>query len=169
MEIKVNVQTSNDKVRYIPMEVTKETIMDFGIEKTKVRRMKIGYKRFWVFLVSATEEQYSEYMRPWWRELKREERHGNNVSTDWLYGESNFEFADSNEDVEDAVIHGELIEALHRALDELEELDRRIMLMFASGSSEAEIGRTVGMSQTGVGRRKRKILSLLRELLKDYR
>lgn len=62
-----------------------------------------------------------------------------------------------------------LIEELHKALDELEDLDRTIMLMLAQNFTESQIGQAVGMSQRGAGKRKQRILKKLRERLEDFR
>jgi Sigma-70, region 4. len=47
-----------------------------------------------------------------------------------------------------------MIDELHKALDELEEIDRTIMEMYSHDHSEAEIGQAIGMSQKGVNKRK---------------
>ena len=164
-----NLQTSSTQTRYIPMEVTNETIEDFGIDKSKVEWSKIGNKRVKVIKVPATEAEYSAYMRPLWREEKRKQRHSDEVSTDQLYDENEYEAADPNTDIEGDFIKKELIRELRKSLAELEELDRTIIEMFSHGSSEAEIGQAVGMSQRGVGKRKQRILLKLRTRLEDYR
>ncbi len=164
-----NLQTSSNETRYIPMEVTTETIEDFGIDKSKVEWTKIGNKRVKVIKVTATEEEYSAYMRPLWREEKRRQRHSDEVSSDQLYEETEYEVPDPNTDIEGDFIKKELIRELRRSLAELEELDRTIIEMFARGSSESEIGQAVGMSQRGVGKRKQRILLKLRTRLEDYR
>lgn len=164
-----NQQTSSTETRYIPMEVTTETIEDFGIDKSKVEWSKIGNKRVKVIKVPATEEEYSAYMRPLWREEKRQQRHSDEISSDQLYEENEYEFADPNTDIEGDLIKKELIRELRRSLAELEELDRTIIEMFAHGSSESEIGQAVGMSQRGVGKRKQRILLKLRTRLENYR
>ncbi len=169
MEIRENLQTSSTETRYIPMEVTNETIEDFGIDRSKVEWSKVGNKRVKVVKIPATEEEYSAYMRPLWREEKRKQRHSDEVSTDQLYDENEYEAADPNTDIEGDLIKKELIRELRKSLAELEELDRTIIEMFSHGSSEAEIGQAVGMSQRGVGKRKQRILLKLRTRLEDYR
>ncbi len=164
-----NLQTNSTETRYIPMEVTTETIEDFGIDKSKVEWSKIGNKCVKVIKVPATEEEYSAYMRPLWREEKRQQRHSDEVSSDQLYEETEYEVPDPNTDIEGDFIKKELIRELRRSLAELEELDRTIIEMFAYGSSESEIGQAVGMSQRGVGKRKQRILLKLRTRLEDYR
>lgn len=63
----------------------------------------------------------------------------------------------------------ELLAALRRELAKLEALDRIILQMAINGSSEAAIGRKVGLSQKGVNKRKHRLLEQLRDQLKDYR
>ena len=150
-------------IRYIPMEVTAQTVKDFGLDASKVEWFRIGNKLARVIKVEATEEQYAEYMRPLWREAKRSQRHSDEVSTDKLY-----ELTDQDTDIAGDVIKKELIQELRRSLAALEDLDCTIMEMFANGSSESEIGEAVGMSQRGVGKRKQRILLRLRTRLEEY-
>lgn len=153
----------NTSIRYIPMEVTAQTVKDFGLDASKVEWFRIGNKLARVIKVEATEEQYAEYMRPLWREAKRSQRHSDEMSTDKLY-----ELTDQDTDIAGDIIKKELIQELRRSLAALEDLDCTIMEMFANGSSESEIGEAVGMSQRGVGKRKQRILLRLRTRLEEY-
>ena len=47
---------------YIPMELTYETIKDFGIDRNKVEWKKICNRSCRVIMVKVTEEQYNTYM-----------------------------------------------------------------------------------------------------------
>lgn len=166
---KENLQTSNEgKQHYIPMEVTPETIKDFGINPTDVVWTRIGNRKARVIMIPVTEEQYYEYMRPLWREDKRQQRQEPLASLDKMYEETEYEAADIS-DLEANVMKKIMIEELHKALDELEEIDRTIMEMYSTNYSEAEIGQAVGMSQRGVGKRKQRILLKLRTRLQDYK
>ena len=168
MTKKDNQQSTQENQRYIPMIVTTETIRDFGIERSKIKIMKIGCELFRTILVPATEDVYLEYMRPLWREQKRIQRHANDISMDWLYEETEFEFADSTTDIENFLVKQEIRNVLREKLAELDEIDRQIMLLFANGMSESAIGQAVGLSQRGVGKRKKKLFEKLREQMKDY-
>ncbi|WP_320914995.1 RNA polymerase sigma factor [Enterocloster bolteae] len=163
-----NLQTSNEKQHYIPMEVTAETIKDFGINPADVVWTRIGNKPKKVVMIPVTEEQYKTYMRPLWREDKRQQRQEPMASLDKMYEETEYEAADTS-DLEAYVMKKMMIEELYAALDELEELDRTIMEMYSTNHSEAEIGQAVGMSQRGVGKRKQRILLKLRTRLQDYK
>ena len=69
------VKTTNDHEQYsMPMEVTAETIRDFGIKRTEIVPAKIGDKIVSAIMVLCTKEQYYAYMRPIWAEMQREER-----------------------------------------------------------------------------------------------
>ena len=124
-----NLQTNNEKQHYIPMEVTAETIKDFGINPADVVWTKIGNRRKRVIMVAATEEQYKAYMRPLWREDKRQQRQEPMASLDKMYEETEYEAADSDSDLEADIMKKLMIDELHKALDELEEIDRTIMDM----------------------------------------
>lgn len=163
-----NLQTSSEsKQHYIPMEVTPETIKDFGINPADVVWTRIGNKPKRVIMIPVTEEQYYEYMRPLWREDKRQQRQEPMASLDKMYEETEYEAADAS-DLEADVMKQIMIDELYKALDELEEIDRTIMDMYSHNHSEAEIGRAIGMSQKGVNKRKHKVLLKLKTRLKDF-
>lgn len=164
-----NLQTNNEKQYYIPMEVTAETIKDFGINPADVVWAKIGNRKKRVVMIAATEEQYYEYMHPLWREDKRQQRQEPMASLDKMYEETEYEAADTESDLEADIMKKMLIDELHKALDELEEIDRTIMEMYSNNHSEAEIGQAIGMSQKGVNKRKHKVLMKLNTRLKDFR
>lgn len=164
-----NLQTSSEtKQHYIPMEVTSETIKDFGINPADVVWSRIGNKPKKVIMVPVSEEQYKEYMRPLWREDKRQQRQEPMASLNKMYKETEYEAADTS-DLEADIMKKIMIDELYQALGELEELDRTIMEMYSNNRSEAEIGRAIGMSQRGVGKRKQRILLKLRTRLQDYK
>lgn len=162
-----NLQTN--KKYFIPMEVTPETIKEFGIKSEDVQWTKIGNKPVKVIMVPSTKEQYYEYMRPLWREDKRQQRQESMASLDKLYEETEYEIADKNTNIEEMLTKKFLIKELHKALEELEEIDRIIMKMYSRNCTETEIGQAVGMSQRGVGKRKQRILLKLRIRLEDFR
>lgn len=166
-----------NKKYFIPMEVTSETIKAFNIDAEEVQWSKIGNKKVKAIMVPATEEQYYEYMRPLWREDKQNQRASKQedvgkmkpVSLDQLYEDTEYEAIDLETDVEATLMKRLLIAELHKALDELEEIDRTIMEMYSQDCTETQIGQAVGMSQRGVGKRKQRILLKLRTRLKDFR
>lgn len=162
-----NLQTN--KKYFIPMEVTPETIKEFGIKSEDVQWTKIGNKPVKVIMVPSTKEQYYEYMRPLWREDKRQQRQEPMASLDKLYEETEYEISDKNTNIEEMLTKKFLIKELHKALNELEEIDRIIMKMCSRNCTETEIGQAVGMSQRGVVKRKQRILLKLRTRLEDFR
>lgn len=165
-----NLQTSSEtKQHYIPMEVTAETIKDFGINPADVVWKRIGNRKARVIMIPVSEEQYYEYMRPLWREDKRQQRQEPMASLDKMYEETEYEAADSDSDLEADIMKKLMIDELHKVLDELEEIDRTIMVMYSHDHSEAEIGQAIGMSQKGVNKRKHKVLLKLNNRLKDFK
>ena len=123
-----NLQTNNEKQHYIPMEVTAETIKDFGINPADVVWARIGNKPKRVVMIPVTEEQYYEYMRPLWREDKRQQRQEPMASLDKMYEETEYEAADSDSDLEADIMKKLMIDELHKALYELEEIDPNLAL-----------------------------------------
>ncbi|MEG2012900.1 MAG: hypothetical protein RR063_06805, partial [Anaerovoracaceae bacterium] len=106
-----NLQTNNQKQHYIPMEVTAETIKDFGINPADVVWTKIGIRRVRVVMVPVSEKQYYEYMRPLWREDKRQQRQEPLASLDKMYAETEYEAIDTA-DLEADVIKKLMIDEL---------------------------------------------------------
>lgn len=168
-----NLQTN--KKYYIPMEVNNTTIKDFGINPADVEWTRIGHRRVRVLMVPATKEQYYEYMRQLWAEDKRRQRQEtatapdklNAVSLEELWENTEYEVADTA-DLEEVVMKKAMLEELHKALDDLEEIDHIIAKMYSQGYTEEEIGRVVSMSQRGVNKRKLKIFPNLKAKLKDF-
>ena len=62
-----------------------------------------------------------------------------------------------------------LIKELHKALDELDEMDRIIMDLYSKGNSETEIGKVVGLSQRGINKRKHRIFEKIKVKLQAFR
>lgn len=165
-----NQKTKNKKEYFIPMEVTTESIKALGIKGEDITWKKIGGRLVRVVMIPASKEQYYEYMRPLWREVKQvqRERERRYISIDSLSSDYSYEIADSL-DMEEDLMKRELLEALRRELDVLEEIDRKIMELFGEGYSESAIGKEIGMSQKGVNKRKKKLFARLKEKLSSYR
>lgn len=168
-----NLQTN--KQYYIPMEVNSTTIKDFGINPADVEWTRIGHRRVRVLMIPATKEQYYEYMRPLWAEDKRKQRQEittspdklSAVSLDELWENTEYEVADIS-NLEEVVVKKAMLEELHKALDELEEIDHVIAKMYCQGYTEEEIGQVIVMSQRGVNKRKKKLFMKLKTKLKDF-
>ena len=60
--------------------------------------------------------------------------------------------------MEEETMKRELLEALRKELDALEEMDRKILELFEEGCSESIIVKEIGMSQKGVNKRKKNCL-----------
>lgn len=171
---------------FIPLEVKEGTIITKEFEDAPRMWSKIGNRRVRTILIPATKEQYEAYMRPEWKEDKRQQRlaekRKKQEETKTLQGwdtpvsyeelrETGYGFlgAAEQDSLEEIVEKEELLEALRRELAQLEDLDWTILEMFSHGISEAAIGREVGLSQKGVNKRKHRLLEQLRKQLKDYR
>lgn len=162
-------QTSNEKRFYIPLELTPGIVITEQYKDCEVCWSKIGCRKVRTILIPATEEQYRAYMRPLWREDKRQQRHGDDeVSADKLRDEFELE-PEGDYNLEEVVLKKELLEALRRELAALQDIDRTILMMATNGSSEVAIGEIVGLSQKAVNKRKHKLYALLQDRLKDYR
>lgn len=164
-----NLQTNKQKQYYIPLEITPETIITEEYKDSEIQWSKIGNRRVRTILIPATEAQYREYMRPLWREDKRQQRHGaDEISVDKARDDYDLEVPDDF-NLEETILEGELLAALRHELEAMQDIDRTILMMTAGGSSEAATGKAVGLSQKAVNKRKHKLYALLKEHLKDFR
>ena len=178
---------------YIPLEVKEGTIITKEFENAPQQWLKIGNRLVRAILIPATKEQYEAYMRPIWREDKRQQRLAEKrkkrekaqeehrydpsvlgwdtpVSFEQLC-ETEYGFMDETgqDSLDEILVKEELLKVLREELAKLEEVDRTILNMASNGISEVDIGREVGLSQKGVNKRKHKLLEQLREQMKDYR
>ena len=164
---------TEDKQYFIPMETTVEFALAHGYKREDFRYWKVGNRTVWAILVPVSKEEYYEFMRPLWREIKREDRkkqyfEENNlteVSLDYMNDEFEFNIP-SPTDLEDEVEKILLLEMLKEDLAKLEELERKIMDDFLDGKTESETGKAIGMSQKGVNKRKTKVMKRLKEKYK---
>jgi len=189
-----NQKKTRVKEQYIiPLEVKEGTIITKEYEDAPRKWWKIGNRKVYAILVQVTKEQYEAYMRPEWKEDKRQQRlvekrrrremaqaeHREDktirgwdtaVSFEQLC-ETEYGFPEETgqESLDEILEKEELLAALRRELAKLEALDRTILEMFSQGISEAAIGHKVGLSQKGVNKRKHRLLEQLQEQLKDYR
>lgn len=163
-------QTINkNRQYYIPLEVTPETIISEEYKNCQTCWSRIGSRMVRTILIPATEEQYRAYMRPLWREGKHQQRHAaDEVSVEKAHDDYDLELEDDF-DLEEAVLKKELLTALRHELAALQDIDRTILLMIAGGSSEAAVGKAVGLSQKAVNKRKHRLYALLKEHLEEYR
>lgn len=189
-----NQRKNEDKQKfYIPLEVNDDTIIPEEYKNAPRHWSKIGNRMIETILVPVTNELYKAYMRPEWKEDKRQRRliekrrkrekaqeEGRDdksirgwdtaVSFERL-SEMEYGFTDENgkDSPEENVIKQDLLTALHRELATLKEVDQTILKMASEGCSETVIGREVRLSQKGVNKRKHRLLELLYKRLKDYR
>lgn len=186
-----NQKTNRVKQQYyIPLELGEGTIITKEYESAPRQWLKIGNRTVRAILIPATKEQYLAYMRPFWREDKRQQRlvekrkkrekaqeeHRVDKSvkgwdtpvsyeqlTEMEYGfEADF-------DLEEQVLKEDLLAELHHELAAWQEINRTIVMMLANGISEADVGKKVGLSQKAVNKRKRKLYALLKEHLSEFR
>ena len=144
--------------------------------------------------VSVTEEVYKAYKGPLWKEHKRQEREKRcslgthrcianceecKKKREWkdTYGDP-YSIEKMNDDgleiqddysLEDEVIRRMLNEALHNAIDELPQVDREIIILYANKVDTREIAEKVHMPQSTVSYREKIIIKQLRNKLKDWK
>lgn len=161
------METKEERQYEIPMEMTAETALDFGISQKELRPMKIGNRRTRGIFVPATKEIYDAYMRPLWREAKREERHEAAFSLELARDEYAWETpADSN--VEADIEKKEQATAVRDALATLSEKDRQILSLFADGLPVSEIAKKISMTERGTRYRKEAALAKLKKRLENF-
>lgn len=142
-------------------------------------------------LVPVTKEVYQAYYQPIWRIRDHARRHGQCGNTDWRFCDGDcatcrYRMAgdtmsldyelnaasgggftlldlidDDSSDIEEYLARKVLEEQMHKILDELGEHDRIICLGLAAGKSERTIAHELGITQSTLSYRKRKLLARL--------
>lgn len=148
--------------------------------------MDADKKQLWINgkLVEVTDAVYQAYwkgdrkIRYFESDLKTErvvlDEHGQVLqiipsredSLDRLMDDNAEQFADRHESVEDAVFRKLSIEALHRALKQLDASDYALIAaLFFEGKTEREYAEELGVYRNAVHKRKVRILEKLKKLL----
>lgn len=126
--------------------------------------------------VEVSEKVYKEFMRSEWA-IKNNDRaffkhQIQNTSLIGNLGDSyeNFdEYVQLATDVEEDVFSNLLLDALHKAMSELDANEwRLIRLLFFCGKNERECARLYGINQKNINKKKCAILSKLNKLIKKY-
>jgi len=171
MAISENINFNENEQYSLPMEVTAETIRDFGIKRADIVPTKIGNKIVSVIMVPCTKEQYYAYMRPIWAEMQREERsrrcmvsngrgglkrcdddckkcdrlkNGNTLSLDRFYKENNLEFDEPDDDKTDIILAFATLEDLIAKLNANNPIYSRVIKMLYNGLSQRAIAAALG-------------------------
>lgn len=171
MAIPENINFNENEQYSIPMEVTAETIRDFGIKSSDIVPAKIGNKIVSAIMVPCTKEQYYAYMRPIWAEMQREERsrkcmvpnghgglkrcdddctkcdrlkNGNALSLDRFYEENNLEFNEPNDDKSEIILALATLEDLIAKLSAINPIYGSVIKMLYDGLSQRAIAAALG-------------------------
>ncbi len=135
------------------------------MKKTEKNRY-LWYKgiRFYV-----TQKEYSDTMRPQWKEAKRRKvRLKHEFSYDWLKRLS------FDSEAESSLVHliiedNQLLDALATALKKLSAVERGLIkAKYFQGMSIREFARQNGMTHTKANRLHHRILKKLQKLLENY-
>ena len=192
MAISENINFNENEQYSIPMEITAETIRDFGIKRADSVPAKIGNKIVSVIMVPCTKEQYYAYMRPIWAEMQREERSrrcmvsngrgglkrcdgdcskctrmktGSALSLNYLKDENGLEASEPVVDACGTVLTAVLFQDL---MDKLRELDPELAKIFEllyDGKSQRSIAKIIGAkSQSSVESK----VGRMRRILQQY-
>lgn len=183
---------NQSKEYFIPMEVTNETIRDFGIDPEKVVYTKIGNRSVKAIMIPVTSKaQYDEYMRPLWADAKREERskrctvsngkgklkrctddcgkcerlHEGSVLSLDEFQKDGFEETYPEKDIADIVVEMIFIEQLTKILDELDPDSRRICELIKEGLSDRQMASEFNLPKSTFNDKKRRMLAKLHKLL----
>lgn len=163
-------------------------------KENQSKKIKVNGK--WI---EVSEEVYRAYMRDEWREKQREYRAKKCRNADgtvcrkdcktcqlYLAGEgltgatlsldafvtedgSPVEFEDKRVDVELEVARNILKEAFEKAKLQLTDRERLILEYFMDERSDAEVGEALHITKSGAREARYRLLTKLKELLKDYK
>ncbi|WP_106626977.1 hypothetical protein [Selenomonas massiliensis] len=172
---------------FILMEVTAETIRDYGIFRNEVEWCRIGNRRVQAVKVLATYEVFTFYKRSVLREQQQECRakysciyknrknmcdHNCESCTHPVYRESWIGVVKEeifiSESLETTCIKRLLIEALITEVNKLAPMDQLLLKLIGEAVSEREIARIMGgRSKTAIHKRKEKLFVMLRKKLEN--
>ncbi len=116
--------------------------------------------------ISVSKEVYDAFKRPAWKERKRRQVRGEKELSLEAFADAGFEIPSGETLVDEIVEDKLLLDMLSKALSELTE-DERFLIdaLFYKNRSEREVAASSCISQQAVNKRKRKILTKLRDIL----
>ena len=186
--------TNSDNQKYfIPMEVNKDTIKDFNIDRLQVVPAKIGNKIVSAILVPATKEQYEAFMQPLWAEMKREERSrrctgsdgkgklkrceldckscekmkdGAPLSLESFFEETELEFEDPDTNQCEAILTAMLFEDLLEKLRSQAPELAPIFEMLYDGKSQRTIATIIGKPQSSLNYMVKRMEKIIQQHIK---
>lgn len=139
----------------IPMEVTNETIRDFGIDPSRVAWTKIGNRKVRAYMVPCTKEQYYEYMRPLWREDKNAQNREAMESLEKMAEELDFD-PKAVFSTEEMVVESMVLEVLIERLNEIGSEYGDVFRMLYHGEKTDTVQKVFGLKKsTAIHRMKR--------------
>ena len=150
----------------IPMEVTNETIRDFGIDPSKVVWTKIGNKKVRAFMVPCTKEQYSEYMRPLWREDKNAQNREAMESLEKMTEDLDFD-PPADFSMEDKVMGNMILEALIDHLNNIGSEYGDIFKMIYDGGKTEAVQKAFGLKKSTAIHRMKRARELAAEFISE--
>ena len=185
-----------NKQKYqIPMEVTDETIRDFGLSQEDIVTTKIGNRKVRAIYVDVDEAVYYAYMRPEWKEDKRRQREKRGMTVNKFGNlvtcnkdcsqcedqshcqrrvisyeglvEDGYDPESYGPSVEEMIERKERINEVRRAYAELTPEEQAIATMLAQELSDREAAKRLGMPQTTYSYKKKKLKAKLENRLKD--
>lgn len=150
----------------IPMEVTNETIRDFGIDPSRVVWTKIGNKKVRAFMVPCTKEQYYEYMRPFWREDKNAQNREAMESLEKMAEDLDFDPAAAFS-MEDKVVGNMVLEALIDHLNNIGSEYGDIFKMIYDGGKTEAVQKAFGLKKSTAIHRMKRARELAAEFISE--
>lgn len=166
-------------VKVVELEVTDDTIRDFGIDPKEVKILKHGSRFVKCILVETTEEVYKSYIQLEWRENKRRYRRSqkgikssnkNPISIDVEDEDGNKITIRDNFNLEKDICLKEFFNEYLKFLGDVNDVDMKIIrLSYEVGLSQREIAKIVKLSQKTISNRLKKYRDILVENFKDYK
>ena len=162
----MNNNVNQSKKYEIPMEVTNETIRDYGIDPSKVVWTKIGNKKVRAYMVPCTEEQYYEYMRPLWREDKNAQNRQAMESLEKMAEDLDFDPA-AVFSVEESVVGDLVLEALIERLNNIGSTYGDIFKLIYEGGKTETVQKALGLKKSTAIHRMKRARELAAEFISE--
>lgn len=119
--------------------------------------------------IEVTEEVYFAYKRPAWREAKRAETRKEHEVSISVMEKSGQELPSQQNSVEETVCKKLLIEVLRLEISKL-SLDEQLLIYdsYFKNKTERDISKKYGISNVAVHKRKKKVITKLKNVLNKY-
>lgn len=159
--------------RWLETLMTKEAVVDFGLDINKLIKVRRKEGTYYVFKEEIRKSDYEEINREDWKYQKRRQRdfeyldkqENQVISIDASFENTEFEIQ-SDENLEDEAIMRLMIETLEEEIKNMPKEDRKLMeLVFHTDLTQRELANILGVSVWKINKKIKKNKKILKNRL----